>query len=77
MILGSERYLGKGNGNPLQYSLLGNPTDRGAWQAIVHSVAESDMTKHTHTSGTRNKLLFYIANDTLDLIFILELLIIT
>ena len=30
-----------GNGNPLQYSCLENPTDRGAWQAIVHRVAKS------------------------------------
>ena len=30
-----------GNGNPLQYSCLGNPMDRGAWQAIVHGVAKS------------------------------------
>ena len=37
--LGSERYPGKGNGNPLQYSCLENPMDRGAWQAIVHDVA--------------------------------------
>ena len=27
---------GEGNGNPLQYSCLGNPMDRGAWQAMVH-----------------------------------------
>ena len=32
---------GEGNGNPLQYSYLGNPTDRGAWQATVHGVAKS------------------------------------
>ena len=31
LILGSERYLREGNGNPLQYSCLGNPTDREAW----------------------------------------------
>ena len=31
---------GKGNGNPLQYSCLGNPTDRGAWRATVHVVAK-------------------------------------
>ena len=30
-----------GNGNPLQYSCLGNPMDRGAWQATVHGVAKS------------------------------------
>ena len=36
---------GEGNGNLLQYSCLGNPTDRGAWQATVHRVPkESDMT---------------------------------
>ena len=38
------RSLGEGNGNPLHYSCLGNPMDRGAWQATVHSVAESDTT---------------------------------
>jgi len=31
---------GEGNGNPLQYSCLGNPMDRGAWQASVHVVVE-------------------------------------
>ena len=31
---------GERNGNPLQYSCLGNPMDRGAWQAIVHGVAK-------------------------------------
>ena len=37
---------GERNGNPLQYSHLGNPTDRGTWQAIVHGVAkESDTTE--------------------------------
>ena len=43
--LGSGRSPGKGNGNPLQYSCLENPMDRGAWQPIVHGVAESDMTQ--------------------------------
>ena len=38
MIPGSGRYLGEGNGNPLQYSCLENPMDRGAWQATVHEV---------------------------------------
>ena len=32
---------GEGNGNPLQYSYLDNPMDRGAWQATVHGVANS------------------------------------
>ena len=37
----SGRSPGEGNGNPLQYSCLGNPMDRGAWQATVHGVAKS------------------------------------
>ena len=39
-IPGLGRSLGEGNGNPLQYSCLENPTDRGVRQAIVHGVAE-------------------------------------
>ena len=35
------RSLGGGHGNPLQYSCLGNPMDRGAWWATVHRVAKS------------------------------------
>ena len=31
-------YIGEGNDNPLQYSCLGNPVDRGAWWATVHGV---------------------------------------
>ena len=38
---GSERSFGKGNDNPLQYSYLENPIDRGTWQAIVHWVTKS------------------------------------
>ena len=40
-ILGSGRSAGVGNGNPLQYSCLENPTDRGAWQATVHGITKS------------------------------------
>ena len=43
--VGSSPWLGRspggGNGNPLQYSCLGNPMDRGAWQATVHGVTKS------------------------------------
>ena len=39
LIPGSERSPGEGNCNPLQYSCLENPKDRGAWQATVHVVA--------------------------------------
>ena len=38
------RFPREGNGNPLQYSCLENPMDRGAWQATVHEAAELDMT---------------------------------
>ena len=40
-IPGSGRSPGEGNGNPLQYSCLGNPMDREAWWATVHGVAKS------------------------------------
>ena len=44
-ILGSGRSTEEENGNPLQYSCVGNPMGRGAWQATVHGVAkESDKT---------------------------------
>ena len=41
LIPGLGRSLGGGHGNPLQYSCLENPMDRGAWRATVHSVAKS------------------------------------
>ena len=37
----SGRSPGGGHGNPLQYSCMDNPMDRGAWQAVVHSVGKS------------------------------------
>ena len=40
-IPGSGRSLEAGNGNPLQYSCLENPMDRGAWQATAHGVKKS------------------------------------
>ena len=40
-IPGLGRSPGEGNENPLQYSCLGNPKDRGAWQAIVQRVKQS------------------------------------
>ena len=40
-ILGLRRSAGEGNGNPLQYSCLGNPMDRGTWWTTVHGVAKS------------------------------------
>ena len=49
-IPGSERSPGEGNGNPLQYSCLENPMDRGAGQATVHGVSESDTTERLSTA---------------------------
>ena len=46
-IPGSGRSPGGGSGNPLQYSCLENPMDRGALQTIVHKVTESDTTEAT------------------------------
>ena len=40
-VPGSGRSLGGGHDNPLQYSCLENPMDRGAWQAMVHRVTKS------------------------------------
>ena len=43
-ILRFKALTGEGNGNPLQYSLLENSIDRGAWWAAVHEFAESNTT---------------------------------
>ena len=40
-IPGLGRSSREGNGNPLQYSCLENPMDRGAWRAVIHEVTES------------------------------------
>ena len=51
LIPGLGRSSGEGNCNPLQYSCLRNPMDRGAWQARVHgSPEESDSTEHACSS---------------------------
>ena len=42
-IPGSGRSPGEGHGNPLQYSCLGNPMDRGAWWAVIQGVAKSQV----------------------------------
>ena len=46
-IPGPGQSPGRGHCNPLQYSCLENPMDRGAWQATVHRVAELDMAEVT------------------------------
>ena len=45
LILGSGRYPGEGNGNPLQYSCLKNSMDRGAWQAQSMGLQSRDVTE--------------------------------
>ena len=45
----SGHIYGEGNGNPLQYSCLENPMDRGVWWATVYGVAKSQTTKTTKT----------------------------
>jgi len=51
-VPGSARSPGGRNGNPLPYSCLENPMDRGAWQATVYGVAETQtrLSMHAHLS---------------------------
>ena len=44
-----QAQIGEGNGNPLQYSCLENPTDRGAWRATIHGGARSRTPTNTQT----------------------------
>ena len=53
-ICGWGRPLEEGHGNPLQYSCLGNPTDRGVWRATVHGAAESATTEWLSTGTLQN-----------------------
>ena len=55
LIPGSGRGPGGGNGNPLQYSCLENPMDRGAWWATVHGVPKSGTTERFSTQHIVNE----------------------
>ena len=67
------RSPGEGNDNPFQYSCLGNPTDRGAWWAIVHKgckeLDKTEMIYHAHTQYWPHRmhqevcLLFYFLQE--------------
>ena len=57
LIPGLGRSAGEGNGYPLQYSFLENSTDRGAWWAAVHAVAELDTTEQLTLSLTTCQVL--------------------
>ena len=55
-IPGLGRSPGEGNGNPLQYSCLGNPMDRGGWRATVHRITKNQtqlkqLSTHVHQYG--------------------------
>ena len=56
LIPGSGRSPGEGNGNPLQYSCLENPLDKGAWWATVHGVVADTTERQTH-EHSKSKIL--------------------
>ena len=58
LIGGSGRSPGGGRGNPLEYSCLEKPMDRGAWGAMVHRVAEWKVSEHTRMHDTWRSSLF-------------------
>ena len=62
LIPGSGKSPGEGNGNPLQYSCLENPIDRGAWQATVHGVARVG---HNLVTKLHNLILLHLFHFTL------------
>ena len=65
LIPGLGRSCGEGNGNPLQYSSLGDPMDRGAWQAAVHEVAKSctRLANGSHYSSLSLFFFFFLSSE--------------
>ena len=57
-IPGLGRFPGEVKGYPLQYSCLGNPKDRGAWQVIAHGIAkDSNQTTRIHSAGGKGLMM--------------------
>ena len=77
LIPGSGRSPGGGHGNPLQYSYLENPMDRGAWRATVQGATVSVTTKGTWRACTgcppRENMRFFISPKTEDILSIVIL----
>ena len=67
LIPGLEKSPREGNGNTLQYSFLGNPMDRGAWQAAVHRVTRvrHDLTTKRTTTISQSSVFPSIENQNL------------
>ena len=72
LIPGLERYPGKGNGNPLQYSCLRNSMDRGAWRAIVHGVEKVGHNWSINTLKIRKKQIYRKNENTYVTVFPLD-----
>ena len=58
-VTGSGRFSGGRNDNPLQYSCLKNPMDRGDWQVTVHVIPKSWTQLSTHTHGNHISVFFF------------------
>ena len=62
---GSGRSSREGNGNPLQYSCLENPMDKGAWWAIIHGVTKSQtgLSTHPHPHMSQEWITYLLCSD--------------
>ena len=69
-IPGLGRFPGERNGNPLLYFCLGNPMDRGAWQAIIHGVAKGLNSESTTYCGTLGRMVETVGQDSMQIIMV-------